>query len=461
MKRGKGLIVLALIVAMVCFTSCSGDIRKTFSNMMGGLSGNIYEQMNLATPSTAAAASVVASVSTPATTTTTGDTTTVGGVSVTVTAGTTLVAGASEETINNLSEALNSNDTSANQVKAALKKSVTEEATKTAVNNTRTLANDALTALESNAAVPAAVKEVLKTITIPTITENMTQNDVLQTQLLRSMVETVATVATKDGKTDADYVEALGKVSAIVQMSGSLGGSIITADTISSLLAAATSSSGGKSVLEPLPDDFSKYAEMTNSICKSLFGLMKLDKDAEGNYSITQANWDLFVNNLYGTKNMMELALSTVPAIEKDLNVTQKKSINFALTDIVPYILGSVIYESQQIYSSTDTLAVVNDFLKNNKKVVEGTLAVGDQIKFSDTDLTSETTMKTKVKTYLDKDSGKAKERWTAVVTTVKSFNRVAGSSEFDKYFAKSGDDSLYSKIDDMYTKLSDWANDK
>jgi hypothetical protein len=457
MKRGKGLIVLALIVAMVCFTSCSGDIRKTFSNMMGGLSGNIYEQMNLATPSTAAAASVVASVSTPATTTTTGDTTTVGGVSVTVTAGTTLVSGASEETINNLSEALNSNDTSASKVKEALKQTVSDSATQTAVNNTRTLANDALTALSTNDKVPDAVKKALKTITIPLASANMTQNDVLQTQLLMSAVETVADVATKTGVSTEDYVTAMGKVVSVVKISESLGGSIITTDTLTSLVNALTSSSGGKSrstVLDPLPTDF-KYYDLTNSLCKSLFGLMTLEKDGDG-YKISEANWNLFLNNLSGSKSLMELALSTVPNMGA-ITSEQKKQIDFALTNIVPYIIGSVISEVQKIYTPEELLTVVNDFLKNNKEAVDGTLSSGYQFTFTN-DLATESVMRSHVQTYLS-DETTVKARWKSIVSVVKYFNKVAGSSSFDKYFSDEGSDSLFTKINDLYKQLSEWTN--
>jgi len=314
-----------------------------------------------------------------------------------------------------------------------------------------------LTALSTNDKVPDAVKKALKTITIPLASANMTQNDVLQTQLLMSAVETVADVATKTGVSTEDYVTAMGKVVSVVKISESLGGSIITTDTLTSLVNALTSSSGGKSrstVLDPLPTDF-KYYDLTNSLCKSLFGLMTLEKDGDG-YKISEANWNLFLNNLSGSKSLMELALSTVPNMGA-ITSEQKKQIDFALTNIVPYIIGSVISEVQNIYTLEELLTVVNDFLKNNKEAVDGTLSSGYQFTFTN-DLATESVMRSHVQTYLS-DETTVKARWKSIVSVVKYFNKVAGSSSFDKYFSDEGSDSLFTKINDLYKQLSEWTN--
>lgn len=489
----KRMVIGLALMSVLSFglMSCEGGFKSALSKMMGGMSSNLYEQMHAVTADTSAANAVASAVSNVHVTdvasssilsgaTVVGDDVegSIAGVTITVSSDTKLLDPIAKDTATELSKALSSNPSSASVLMDSLSKPVTDADTKKAVNDTVGLLNTALVEAKSAAGLSEAVKEALNGITVPTVDpDNMTEKDVLTTQLLLSVVESAMNAGkvaqeisgTPTQEQNEQILSSVGNALASAKLCQSLGGldaDVLDAETINSLTSSLTGMTGGKDVREvaatdsvTLPSDMASYKDAFNAVSKNVCKMLKVT-GTSGNYAISESDWKKIVFDANQYASSMGIALSSVKA-KGSWSTEEKNKLDYAVTDIVPYLLSLTIVELDKILGSDDCRTTVVGLLNANPAFVEGTFfnpttTISYVGSFND--------KKAAFKSYADTNEVATKARLKQYVTSFNSIVTITGFDSIEalrKLFDTSNDANLYDKMDTMVDNIKNWATGK
>lgn len=479
MMKKTGLAILIALLAICLLTSCSDSMDDALSKFMNSISGNVFEDLGLSDANIGAANTAIAAISNTETSTVP---TEIGGITVptSLDAADKIVAPLSSDAVAKLQDALSVNDASEAKVLEELGKTVTDADKKTAVENTMTLLDDAIEA--AKAFVPASypeVKEILDNITLPPMDGDITQGDVVATQLLVTIVSDVSKVvkAASDGTlSDADVLATIGSVISKIETAKNVSDinvSVMDEDLLSTLSSALFKDKSGKSAKVAAPssveswvigdrfDDVDAYLPPANALIGKLKTLLKVTKNGEGNAEISDAAWSHTLQSLSSYRAKIELVAALVPFVSE----SHRSGIKITVSDVSLYAISVAILEAHSALTEEECKPFIVELLNDNKDVLNASVSATTRITFNTTLLTTYN-VKTNVKTFVETDKKTNLPRITRSIDTLKYVVDISGTDTLLKklnaedLFITGRTNSLYTKVDQWFNDLKTWANE-
>lgn len=280
-------------------------------------------------------------------------------------------------------------------------------------------------------------------MTLSTIPDDqMTQGDVVVAQAMSNLIAEAASTLTSVDVTDSASIQAaldlIDQATTVAKATAALSSTnsdFMSGVNLGDLLAGFTSSrSAGRSRGTVSLTDASSYISTINAIAPKIFSAMGVKKTDEG-YSITEDVWDAFVARQSQYRAAMQLGMAPIDIY--GLSTLKGKgfdedTLGIDANTLVTYLLSVVFTEANSLYENAHT--TVNAFLRDNPKLVSGTLTASDAIVYPELPTVDE----------------EAKTRLKAALGVARSMNSVGiGITQVGEYLTNDLIDDLFSSGSD------------